>query len=147
MKTVTRTAVLVLIVAVIFGCEFKKNTSREEIPIIKQSLGAFEAAIKARDAVYIDSLLSSEAAEAGTTSASILAFVYADSLTAFAGFTEKQIFFRGEAARVDCAITGPEGSVREVTITLRKESKIWRIKKIEPRLDDPLKEDQDTAAD
>lgn len=145
MKLLSKPAVALLIVTVMIGCEFKKNTSREEIPIIKESLGAFEAAIKARDALYIDSLLSSEAAEVGTTSASILDFVYADSLTAFAGFTQKQILFRGDAARVDCTVAGPDGPVREVTITLRKERNIWRIKKLEPRLDDPLKEDQDTA--
>lgn len=126
------------------SCEFKKNISREEIPIIKQSIAAFENVIAARDTVHLDSLLSTEAAELGMTPAAILDFIYADSLGEFVGFTGKQIFFRGDAARVDCAITGSDGPGREITITLRKEAEVWLIKKIEDRRDNPLEMEGDT---
>ncbi len=124
-----------------YGCEFKKNISREEIPIIKESIAAFESVLRARSTVYLDSILSSDAAEQGTTSQSILDFVYSDGLTEFTGFTQKQILFRGDDARVDCKITAPDGSTRDVTITLRKENEVWLIKKIEPHTVDAIESD------
>ncbi len=132
------------LIAALVGCEFKKNISREEIPIIKQSIGKMETAIRADDDAGLDSLLSGEAAESGTTARSILDFVYHagenDTLTEFVGFGDKQIFFRGDAARVDASISGPDGPVADVTITLKKEDDIWRIKQIGPRIDEPLEE-------
>jgi hypothetical protein len=131
------------------GCEFKKNISRDEIPIIKKSVGEIETAIRADDAAGLDSLLSNEAARSGTSARSILDFVYHsgpnDTLAEFVGFTDKQIFFRGDAARVDASISGPGGPVADVTITLKKEHDIWRIKKIGPRIDEPLKEGDSAA--
>jgi hypothetical protein len=141
MKAFSRIIIILSVLAVLFGCEFKKNISREEIPIIKESISAFEVVIRARNTVYLDSILSSEARDAGMTPESILEFVYGDGLNEFVGFTHKQIFFRGNAARVDCKITGSGGPTKDVTITLRKESDVWLIKKIESRIDDPLAED------
>ena len=135
---------LALVAAAMWGCEFKKNVSSDEIPFIKESVHALEQVIKARSTVYLDSLLSEEAAEQGTTPEGVLDFVYADGLTEFAGFSQRKIFFRGNAARVDCMITGPEGPVRPVTITLRKENEVWLLKRIEPRRDDPLALPQDS---
>jgi len=93
MKIVSIFAVISLSGLVLFGCEFKKNISREEIPIIKQSIGAVEAAVKARDAAALDTLLAGESEE---TVYSILGFVYADStgnvIDSFVGFVDRQIF-------------------------------------------------------
>jgi len=141
MRAVTTIVLFAAIALVLLGCEFRKNISREEIPLIKQSLSAFEVVLKLRSTVYVDSLLSGEAAKAGTTSKQILDFVYSDGLEEFVGFTQKQIFFRGDAARIDCSITGPDGPVKDVTITMRKENETWLIKKIEPRLPDGAKRD------
>ena len=134
-------ALVLLIGLGIYGCEFKQNTSREEIPVIKESIAAFESVIRARSTVYLDSILSSDAAEKGTTAQSILDFVYGEGLTEFTGFTQKEILFRGDDARVDCKIAGPDGPTRDVTITLRKENEVWLIKKIEPRINDAIKND------
>lgn len=137
------------VIVVVVGCEFKKNISRDEIPIIKKSIGEMEAAIRSDDAAGIDSLLSSEAAGIGTSARSILDFVYHagpdDTLSQFVGFTDKQIFFRGDAARVDASISDSTGPVSDVTITLKKEGDVWRIKKIGPRTDEPLKEGDSTG--
>lgn len=128
------------------GFECKKNISRDEIPIIKESVAALEAVLKVRNTVYLDSLLSSEAAGQGMSADSIMKFVYADGLSEFVGFTGKQIFFRGDAARIDCNITGPDGPTRDVTLTLRFENGAWLLKKIEPRIDEPLKLPPDSTA-
>jgi hypothetical protein len=123
------------------GCESKKDISREEIPIIKESIVAFEKALKLRDPILLDSLLSSEARQVGTAATTVLDFVYGDGRTEFTGFTNKQIFFRGDAARCDCTINGGGIPAKDVTITLKKENNVWLIKRIEPRLDSPLKVD------
>jgi len=145
MKTFSRLAVILIGLAALYGCEFKKNVSRDEIPNIKESIVAFEVGIKAHHVAYIDSLLSSDAADAGTTAQSILDFIYSDSLTTFTGFTDKEIFFRGDAARVDCKIGGPDGPTRPVTITMRKQGDIWFIKKIEPRVEEPVDKSEDES--
>jgi hypothetical protein len=136
------------VIVVAAGCEFKKNISRDEIPLIKKSIGEMEAAVRSDDAAGLDSLLSGEAAKSGTSARSILDFVYHagpdDTLPQFVGFTDKQIFFRGDAARVDASITDSAGPVSDVTITLKKEDDVWRIKKIGPRIDQPLKEGDST---
>lgn len=149
MKRLMPMAVLLAAVtAAVVGCELKKNISSDEIPIIKKSVGEMEAAIRADDVAGIDSLLSGEASKSGTTARSILDFVYHagpnDTLPQFVGFTDKQIFFRGDAARVDASISDSAGPVADVTITLKKEKDIWRIKKIGPRVDEPLKEEDTT---
>ncbi len=141
MKRYSAIITLLMAISVVAGCEFKKNVSHDEIPIIKKSIVAFEGALKTHDKAYLDSLLSSDAAEQGTTSASIMNFVFSDGLTQFVGFTHKQIFFRGDAARVDCEITGPDGPVQAVTITLHKEGDIWLIKKIGPKVNDAIEDD------
>jgi hypothetical protein len=141
MKRYSAIFILLTAVTIMVGCEFKKNVSRDEIPIIKKSIVAFEDALKTHDTAYLDSLLSSDAAAQGTTSAGIMNFVFSDGLTQFVGFTHKQIFFRGDAARVDCEITGPDGPVQAVTITLRKENDVWLIKKIGPKVSDAIEDD------
>jgi len=123
------------------GCEFKKNISRDEIPIIKKALADFEVVLKSRDTARIDSLLFSEAEESGTTAEGVLRFVYGGGVTDFAGFQNKRIFFRGDAARIDCKIAGLDGALKEVTITMRKEDDIWKVKKIENKTDEAIKED------
>lgn len=115
------------------GCERKRQVSEEEIPYIKNSIVALENVIKAHNAILLDSILSSDAAAAGTTPEGLLKFVYTDSLRQFVGFTDKEIVFRGDAARVDCYLTGADGYRRPVTITLRKEGGVWLIKKLESR--------------
>ena len=142
MKTAFRSILVLTAIVILFGCEFKKNVSRGELPIIKESIVAFENVLKARSTVYLDSILSSEAAEQGMTPQLIMDFVYSDGLTEFVGFTQKQIYFRGNAARVDCKVTGPEGPTKDVTITFRKENEVWLLKKIENKIIDPPEEDQ-----
>lgn len=136
------------VIAAVSGCELKKNISSDEIPIIKKSIGEMETAIRADDTAGLDSLLSSEAAKSGTTARSILDYVYHagpnDTLSEFVGFTDKQIFFRGDAARVDASISDSAGPVADVTITLKKEHDMWLVKNIGPRIDEPLK-DEDSA--
>lgn len=131
-RAIAFTAALLLLTT-LTGCEQKRQVASEEIPFIKSSLVVLEKIVKAHNGIVLDSILSSDARAAGTTAEGMLAFIYDDSLREFVGFTDKEIVFRGDAARVDCDIAGIDGYRRPVTITLRKEDKVWLIKKLEPR--------------
>jgi hypothetical protein len=144
-KTAYKLVIIILAVSALFGCERRKKLSREEIPAIKETIVAFEQVIKARNTFYFDSVISDDAVKVGTTPESVFDFIYSDGLDEFVGFTQKQIIFRGDAARCDCFIHGPDGPTRPVTITLRKEDDIWLIKKIEPRVNDALKIERDST--
>jgi hypothetical protein len=133
MKPLVNILLAAALILVSAGCERKRQVSEEEIPYIKNSIVALENVIKAHNGIFLDSILSSDAATAGTTSGGLLKFVYTDSLREFVGFTDKEIIFRGDAARVDCDLTGVDGYKRPVTLTLRKEGGVWLIKKLEPR--------------
>lgn len=125
-----------VLVLLLFGCRQKPELSPDEIPAIKETIKALEQVIRARNAQFVDSLISSDAAASGTTAQSLFAFVYSDGLEEFVGFTEKNIVFRGDAARIDCMISSPSGPIRAVTITLHKEDGLWLFKRIERRIDD-----------
>jgi hypothetical protein len=136
----------VVLLATLPGCERKRQVASEEIPYIKNSLIVLEKVIKAHNGIVLDSILSSDAAAAGTTPEGLLAFVYTDSLREFVGFTDKEIIFRGDAARVDCDIAGADGYRKPVTITLRKEDKVWLIKKLEPRIGKLFPDEPDSVS-
>jgi hypothetical protein len=120
------------------GCKERLQISRDEIPAIKGALVTIEQVLRSKKAHYLDSLFSSDARDAGTTAGSVMSFVYSARLDSFVGFTQKQIVFRGDAARIDCMISGPSGPVCPVTITMRKEDGYWLLKKIEPQIDSSL---------
>jgi hypothetical protein len=120
------------------GCAQKQQMSPDEIPAIKATLKAVEQVVRTRRTTYLDSLFSSDAASAGSSAQKIMAFVYSAGVDSFIGFTDKQIAFRGDAARIDCRITGASGVERPVTITMRREEGVWLLKKIEPRVDNAL---------
>lgn len=120
------------------GCQQQPQMSPDEIPAIKSTLRAVEQVIRTRNSTYLDSLFSSDAAAGGSSAQKVMAFVYSAGVDSFVGFTRKQIVFRGDAARIDCAITSASGLLRPVTITMRKEGGVWLFKKIEPRIDDAL---------
>jgi hypothetical protein len=145
MKQAITTIVALVILVNLAGCERKRQVASEEIPFIKNSLVVLEKVIKAHNGIVLDSILSSDAKDAGTTPEGILAFVYTDSLREFVGFTDKEIVFRGEAARVDCNIAGADGYRKPITITLRKEQKVWLIKKLEPRVGKMFPEEPDSV--
>lgn len=125
-----------LLLISIVGCQ-NDIVTRDEIPLIKDSMMALENVVKARNTIYLDSILCSEASSVGTSPETILSFIYDDSISEFTGFTGRQIFYRNDAARVDCTVSSPDGPKKEITITFKKENDIWLLKKIESRVDNP----------
>ena len=135
---------MVLIASVLSTCDRKPKLSRDEIPSIKTSIYALEQVLKARNTAYLDSILSSEARQIGTTPETVLDFIYGNGPEEFTGFTGKQIMFRGDAARVDCNINGLDSTLRPVTITLRREEGVWLVKRIEKRTEQALPDKGDS---
>ena len=131
---ITFSLCMVLIAFVLSACDRGPKLSRDEIPSIKTSIYALEQVLKAKNTVYLDSILSSEARQVGTSPETMLDFIYGSGPEEFTGFTSKQIIFRGDAARVDCNINGPDSTLRPVTITLRREEGVWLVKRIENRI-------------
>jgi hypothetical protein len=125
--------VAAVILVALISCERRAKLSREEIPAIKETVIALEKIIKWRDANLFDSVAVSTPAK---NAHEVFNFIYRDSLLEFLGFTQKQIIFRNDRARCDCNIHGPEGPIRPVTITLRKEDELWLFKNIEDRVDE-----------
>lgn len=132
-RKITISVCMALIAFVLSACDRGPKLSREEIPSIKVSIYALEQVLKAKNTIYLDSLLSSDASQIGTSPETILNFIYGKGPEEFTGFTGKQIIFRGDAARVDCNINGPDSTLRPVTITLRREEGVWLVKRIENR--------------
>jgi hypothetical protein len=128
----------------IVGCQ-NDIVTRDEIPLIKDSMMALENVVKARNTIYLDSLLCSEASSVGTSPETILSFIYDNDTGEFTGFTGRQIFYRNDAARVDCTVSGSEGPIKEITLTFKKENDVWLLKRIEPRIDNPAPPIRDTT--
>ncbi|MEZ5358893.1 MAG: hypothetical protein R3F48_08680 [Candidatus Zixiibacteriota bacterium] len=127
---------VVLFLTALIGCEAETNIPRDEIPLIKESVTALENVIKRGDDIYFDSLASSEVAKSANDVAKIHDFIFSDGPGEFSGFTEKQIVYREDIARVDCKINSPDGPGRAVTITFKKEGPVWLFKNIEAGQDE-----------
>ena len=131
MRSLIMSLTIVSAVLILSACGGREPVSRDELPLIKQSVVALENGIKAHSAHEIDSLLSSEAADMKLTPQSILDFIYSNGAMTFTGFGNKQIVFRADAARVDCIVLAADSLKRPITLTLKKENGIWRLKNIE----------------
>ena len=141
--------VTVLIVGLMFiglsACTREKKLSREELPLIKETVFALEQVIRLRSDVYIDSIVSSDANRAVLSPDSLYDVIYTDGLEEFPGFAGKRIAYRGDAARIDCFVPVSDTIERPVTITLHKENEIWLVKNIEPGMEEPILEEVDTV--
>lgn len=147
MKKIIFFLVIGLIIVGLSACTRKKQLAREELPLIKETIFALEQVIKLRSAVYIDSIVSSDANRTILSPDSLFDFIYADGREEFSGFTGKRIVYRGDVARVDCFAPYPDSADRPITITLHKENDLWLVKNIEPGLAEPILKDVDTTGE
>lgn len=117
---------------VLAGCHSETNISRDEIPLIKESVTALENVIKLNDEALFDSLASPDIAVSADDIKKVHDFIFSDDVADFFGFTDKQIVYRDDIARVDCRIKMAEGPGRSVTLTFKKENDVWMFKNIQP---------------
>jgi len=119
-----------IICLMVFSCSQEDNPPRDEIPLIKDALGAFEKAVRARDRVAIDSLLSDEAVSEGESAGAILDKVYPGGDTAaFETFGRRSFFYTKGRANVDCFIMADSiDPGRPIEIILEKKDDRWLIR-------------------
>lgn len=133
--------IIVLLLVSIIGCEDDKEAvSSDELPIIKKDLHQIELSLADKEGGFPDSLLSREAPSAGINGVTLLRYVYPYSDLQFVGFSQKHIFYRSTAARIDCLLLYQADdsliSKRPTTITMKKENGLWRLKNIVERVID-----------
>ena len=140
------TALLVL------SCGDKQTVSRDHIPVIKERFYTLQEAVKDRDTVALDSLVSDDMLDDDLSFDSLFRFVYgADGAFAFDRFGEYEIFYTNRKARVDCYIQDSTLTKdRPAVFTFVFDDDRWLLKRFEaghprkiwirPGLDSLLKE-------
>ena len=117
---------------ILFGGCAEKEPSRDEIPLIKNTLARFEKAVKDKNAAAIDSLIIVDDNE-GYNSSKVMKDVYSvssdDSILAFG---KREFFYTQDKAVVNCFIMADSAdSGRPFEITLVKKAKRWYIKRFD----------------
>jgi len=118
---------------IILTCGKDEGPSRDEIPLIKNTLAQLEDAVKNHNALKIDSLISPEALGLGYSPEQILADIYPDSSKAsFLSFGDRNFLYVEDKALVNCLIISDTTDPgRPVEITLAKNEGVWLIKKFD----------------
>jgi hypothetical protein len=117
----------------VFSCSREKNPPRDEIPLIKDTMGYFELAVKDKNVAAMDSLMSNDAAKLGYSARSILSEVYPDSAeSTFFSFGKRSFAYTKDKAAVNCFIMADStDSGRPVEITLVKSHDRWLVKRFD----------------
>lgn len=124
--------IFAVILMPLFYCG-EENPSRDEIPVIRELLGKFEAGVRDRNVAVLDSLIAVEALELGYTSEKILSDIYSvsDSNT-FYKFGSREFFYTKNKGAVHCTVlpdsTDP-GEPAEITVVKKGED--WLIKRFD----------------
>jgi hypothetical protein len=115
------------------SCSKEKNPPRDEIPAIKIFLGELHRAIKDRDSVAIDSLMTPEASELGYSPSGILSDIYGESSGGtFYTFGQRHFLYTKNRAQVKCLILADSTDPgRPLEITLVKKADRWLLKRFD----------------
>ena len=118
------------------GCK-QKNPPRDQIPVLRERLAKVQETIKLRDVAQVDSLLSDQLRGDAHRIDSLYRFVYgADGSFPFYRFTNYEIVYNHDKARIDCELADSVGEkTLPVTLTFIYERSQWRLKRWEPRAD------------
>jgi hypothetical protein len=138
MKLCLPATLSVVVIAAALGCR-EKTPNRDYIPILKQRVYLLQQAVKERDAVALDSLLSPDLKESAAGADSLVKFVTAPSDSfPFARFADCEIYYNDNRARADCDIVDAQGKGdRRITLTLENYKDHWLLKRFEPGLPTP----------
>jgi hypothetical protein len=123
----------ILLILLGLSCSREKNPPRDEIPLIKDTMGYFELAVKDKNVAAMDSLMSDDAAGLGYSAQKILSEIYPDSAAStFYSFGKRSFAYTKDKAAVDCFIMADSTDVgRPVSITLVKSQNKWLIKRFD----------------
>jgi hypothetical protein len=115
------------------GCT-EKAPKRDFIPVLKEQLFKLQQAVKNKDRVAIDSLLSVKILDNKQNSDSLLKLVYnyKGSYFPFERFGNYTIMYTNDRARIDCYVMDSTASdERPIVLTYVYEHDMWLLKRFE----------------
>lgn len=129
-----RYIVLIVVAAIMIGCDSEELPSRDHIPILQGRLGALSLAIRSNSQAGVDSLLSVEILDNEQSSDSLLKYVYgADYGFAFVHLGDYTIFYSAEVAVIDCYIMDDAKLTdRPLRPYFKLFDDLWLLTKFEP---------------
>ncbi len=133
MKMSVHAALISLVLIIAAGCG-EKTPNRDYIPILKERVYLLLQAVKNRDAIALDSLLTDDLKDSPSGMDSLVKFVTEPNGTfPFARFGECEIYYDDRKARADCYITDSLGKgERRITLTYENRKDRWLLKSFEP---------------
>ena len=115
------------------GCS-EETPSRDHIPVLRQQLYKLQEAVRTKDRVLLDSLLSVQILSNKQNSDSLLSFVfnYNDGYFPFERFGDYVISYTEDKARIDCYVMDSTNTLeRPIVLTLVYEHDMWLLKRFE----------------
>jgi hypothetical protein len=93
------------LVLTLIGCRGDKLPSRDQIPVLRQTLGNLERAIASRSTTAVDSLASIDLLDLGLSSDSLMSLVYGPNRDfSFSRLGNYEIFYNREMSVISCEI-------------------------------------------
>jgi hypothetical protein len=133
MRTLVGVGLSLSLILALVCCRGDKLPSRDQIPVLRQTLGNLERAIAARSAVAIDSMASVDMVELGLSSDSLMSLVYGSERDfSFARLGNYEIFYDRERAMIDCEIQDSSNAPgRTIKLYFKLDGKRWLLTRFE----------------
>lgn len=128
-----RVMLLAAVLLAYSGCGDEKLPSRDEIPVLKQSLFALEQGLRTRNLAGLDSLLSVDILDIGQDSDSLLRFAYGPlGDFPFSRLGDYDIFFNNELAVINCYIMDSTSRHdRPIKLTYKHDQERWLLNRFQ----------------
>lgn len=113
------------------GCGDEETPNRDQIPYLKSALFDLQGAVKSRNSLSVDSMLTGELKQFGADS--LLYLVYGDDpVFAFEQFGRNVIAYTNDNARIDCCIMDSlQNDDRPISFSLAFDGGRWLFTKVE----------------
>jgi len=133
MRTFVSVVLSMSLVLALACCRGEKLPSRDQIPVLRQTLGNLERALAARSAVAIDSMASVDMVELGLSSDSLMGLVYGPERNfSFVRLGNYEIFYDRERSVIDCEIQdSSKAPGRPIKLYFKLDGKRWLLTRFE----------------
>jgi hypothetical protein len=121
------------LVLTLIGCRGDKLPSRDQIPVLRQTLGNLERAIASRSTTAVDSLASIDLLDLGLSSDSLMSLVYGPNRDfSFSRLGNYEIFYNREMSVISCEIQDSSASPgRPIKLYYKLDGTRWLLTRFE----------------